>query len=548
MQQRLRSKFFLTFVLALTLSIFYSAGQNYSIILGRPTDVSVTANILFDRNVDYYFQYGIQSGNYTDSTGILYNVQDVPDEIDLQNLLADVKYYYVVKYKLTNSSVYSSSPEYSFHTQRAIGSSFTFTVESDEHLYDKKGVQSIYQLCLNNQAQDEPDFMLSLGDIFGDDHHPDSSSSPEFDSLHKAYRPFLGSLCHSVPFYVCLGNHEGENDYYLGQNPPNNIAVWGTLWRKYYYPNPFPNSFYSGNTDNEPFGMGQPENYYSWTWGNALFVVLDVYRDENDTSPKPKNWNWSLGLPQYTWLQNTLQNSTAQFKFVFAHHVRGQGRGGITEARLFEWGGYEQNGASYTFPTNRPGWAMPIHDLFRTYGVNVFFQGHDHLFAHEVMDSVTYQEVPMPSDSTYEIGMLANADAYTADTIGGTGHLRVHVEPNCVTVDFVRAWLPADTIGGLHQNGEVAFSYSVGACTNVIDENSSSDEVKIFPNPATERIVVQFKNQPSDLKISLINAVGQTLVESKNSLIDVSALPNGIYFLLIESDGSRINKKVVVQR
>ena len=88
-------------------------------------------------------------------------------------------------------------------------------------------------------------------------------------------------------------SHEGENDYYLNQNPPNNLAIWGTYWRKYYYPNPSPNSFYSGNTDYEPYGIGNPENYYAWTWGDALFVVLDVYRYQNINSDKPQNWDWS---------------------------------------------------------------------------------------------------------------------------------------------------------------------------------------------------------------------------------------------------------------
>ena len=49
-------------------------GQNQSIILGRPTDVSITVSILFDQNVDFYFVYGTQSGNYTDSTTVISNV------------------------------------------------------------------------------------------------------------------------------------------------------------------------------------------------------------------------------------------------------------------------------------------------------------------------------------------------------------------------------------------------------------------------------------------------------------------------------------------
>jgi hypothetical protein len=60
--------------------------------------------------------------------------------------------------------------------------------------------------------------MLSLGDIFGDDHTPLTTTSADMDALHKDYRQYLGQICHSIPFYVCLGNHEGENDYYLNPN------------------------------------------------------------------------------------------------------------------------------------------------------------------------------------------------------------------------------------------------------------------------------------------------------------------------------------------
>jgi hypothetical protein len=525
-----------------------TSAQDFNIILGRPTDTSVTASIIFDQNVEYYFTYGMQPGVYSDSTSLITNLSNVPDETDFHNLLPNTRYYYTVKYRQAGTTPFLTGTEYSFHTQRAPGSSFTFTIESDEHLYDKKGVLNMYNITLQNQADDNPDFMLSLGDIFGDDHNPLTITSGELDTLHRDYRPLLGSICHSIPFYVCLGNHEGENDYYYSLTPPNNLCVWATQWRKHYFPNPYPNNFYSGNTTIEPYGIGNPENYYAWTWGDALFVVLDVYRDQNDTSPKPKNWDWSLGLPQYTWLQNTLQNSNAQYKFVFAHHIRGQGRGGITNAPLFEWGGYETIGGAYTFPTKRPGWAKPIHQLFIDHGVNIFFQGHDHLFAHEVLDGVTYQEVPMAADSTYEIGMLANADAYTADTLPGTGHIRVTVTPGCVTVDFVRAYLPADTVSGVHHNKEVAFSYSIGNCNTGINHTiKKQDDILIYPNPAHNRIAVKIPEGTKNYIVRLMNALGQNLYETTTSSIDTSDLPEGIYIVNVESEKNSFNKKVIIR-
>lgn len=535
---------FLIFFTVLLAWSKWSVAQNYNIILGRPTDVSITASVLFDQNTDFDIEYGTQSGIYNLNTALVQSFGGTPEEVEITNLSANTLYYYRLKYKPSLATSFLYSPEYSFHTQRNPGSEFVFTVEADEHLYDKKGVKSIYQICLDNQAKDKPDFMLSLGDIFGDDHNWSTITSGALDTLHKDYRPFLGSLCHSVPFYVCLGNHEGENDYYYNQNPGNNLCVWGTQWRKFYYPNPYPNGFYTGNTDNEPYGIGNPENYFSWTWGDALFVVLDVYRDECDTSAKPQKWAWSLGLPQYTWLKNTLENSTAKYKFVFAHHIRGQGRGGITEATQFEWGGLD--GGVDKFATYRPGWAKPIHKLFVDNGVNIFFQGHDHLFAHEVMDGVTYQETPMPSDSTYMIGKLANAGAYTADTLEGTGHLRVTVNGGCVKVDFVRAYLPQDTIGGLHHNGEIAFSYTLGTCWPAgINETAASQTVYIYPNPASNSVTV--KNYSGGSVFILFDMLGKKILETDHEVIPVENVLNGVYTLQVVSRGGVVtNHKIVI--
>lgn len=523
----------------------FAKSQNCNIILGRPTNSTVTASILFDQAVQFYLEYGETSGGYSRSTATFNATPEKPEEIDMTGLLPDKKYYYRAMYKLPGAFSFSSTSEYSFYTQRAKGSTFTFTIESDEHLYDIKGVKSLYQICLNNQAKDNPDFMLSLGDIFGDDHYPFTITSAQADELHKNYRPFLGSVCHSVPFYVCLGNHEGENDYYLNQNPPNNLAVWSTQWRKYYYPNPFPNDFYSGNTANEPYGVGNPENYYSWTWGDAQFVVLDVYRDQCDTSDKPGGWAWTLGKPQYDWLKTTLETSTSKYKFVFAHHVRGQGRGGITNVKLFEWGGYEQNGTNFTFPSKRPGWAKPIQQLFNDNGVTIFFQGHDHLFAKEELDGIVYQEVPMPSDSTYSLGIIANGDAYTSIKQDGSGHLRVTVSPSGVKVDYVRAYLPADTLSSVHKNGEVTYSYiASGTVTDINEPVTDSLQVKIYPNPAKEILHLLLPQDVGQFDAVVFDMLGRPLTRSQSKDIDISHFSDGIYFVKIIIGLKSITKKI----
>jgi hypothetical protein len=470
----------LLFVFLVNVTSFLKA-QNNSIILGRPTDTSITASVMFTQVYNYYLEYGLQPGIYNNNTATYTSVSNQPEEIELSQLTANTRYYYRLRYRTIGTTFYNTSNEFSFITQRTPGSTFNFTIEADEHLYDKKGVANMFNVTLNNQAKGKPDFMLSLGDIFGDDHsyldHTYTITAGELDTLHRNYRPFLGQICHSIPFFIALGNHEGERKHHFTYPipAPNNLPINGTLSRKKYFPNPFPNTFYSGNNTTELYGVDKPENYYAWTWGDALFVVLDPYRydSRSDTSAKPQGWDWTLGITQYLWLKNTLETSTSKYKFVFAHHIRGEGRGGITNAIQNEWGGYQRiangtttTGSGYTFPTNRPaaeGWTKPIHNLFKDNNVSIFFQGHDHVFAHEVLDSIVYQSCPMAADSTYQIGFLANAGAYLSDTLDGTGHIKVTVSPAYAKVDYIRAYLPADTLSGLHHNGEIAFSYLVRA-------------------------------------------------------------------------------------
>jgi hypothetical protein len=175
------------------------------------------------------------------------------------------------------------------------------------------------------------------------------------------------------------------------------------------------------------------------------------------SSAGTRSWGITIGDEQYQWLRTTLQRSKARYKFVFAHHVLGTGRGGVEVSDLYEWGGKDPRGR-LQFDGRRPKWELPVHQLMAKTGVTIFFQGHDHLFARQERDGVIYQEVPNPADPTYT---AFNRDAYrSGDIMPNAGHLRVTVSPDAVKVDYVRSWLPNDESGG-HKTGEVAFSYAV---------------------------------------------------------------------------------------
>lgn len=547
-------------LISLLLSLGLSA-QTFNEILGRPTDNSITASVLFDSQVDTYIEYGAISGNYTATTAVVTSVTGQPVVTKISGLTAETRYYYRTRYRKTGTSTFLAGAEHSFITRRNRGSNFVFTIESDPHPYDPKGYHPLWEICLKNQLRDGADFMLDLGDTFGDDHLDkvtnQTRTSAQVRQLMLNNRPLLGEVCHSMPFLFCQGNHEGESGYYLLQTPPENLATYETIWRKYYYPNPEPDSFYSGNTEDEAFGMGRPQNYYAFEWGDALFVVVDGWR-YSTANVKPRNWDWTIGKTQYDWLKRTLESSTATFKFVFTHHVMGETRGGIGVATGFEWGGLD-NGNN-KFAINRPDWELPIHQLMLNNKVNILFQGHDHVFARESLDKLIYQTLPMPSDSSYSLGYIANGSAFTGTVLPGSGHIRVSVTPDSVKVDYVSALLPKDETSE-KKNGDVIYSYSIkknviNGITNTVF--SESPVVSVYANAAAGKMLLKKKGPKSIKSVSLFSPdaklVSQQPVTASSKADETltlklnstnTALEPGIYCILIIFDDNTTVRKLI---
>jgi hypothetical protein len=444
-------------------------------LLGQPTDHSVTLNVMSLLTLQAYVQYGVVSNLYSNSTPVESHTGGTPFEVVLDGLSADTEYFYRLRYRGPGEMAFELGPERRFHTQRPPGEAFFFTVQSDSHEWEVTRQGTDPGLCrraLKNIAADNPDFHIDLGDTFGCENYSgrDVLDFQEAVDRHLFLRPFLDLVSHSAPLFMAIGNHEGEQGWRL-DGTPNNVAVWATNARKSVYPLPAPDAFYSGNTDSFPY-VGLREDYYAWQWGDALFVVLDPYwytitkpHDAGGTPGSGDNWHWTLGFKQYNWLRYTLSHSSATFKFVFAHQVTGgadcYGRGGIEAAShalgghgSFEWGGENLSG-EYQFDLKRPGWGLPVHEIMAQYGVTIFFHGHDHVFAQEELDNVTYQECPRPNDSMYGCGLFPYV---YGNKVNNSGHLRVHVSPAEVTVDYVRTFLRGNGV-----NGEVAYSYTVAA-------------------------------------------------------------------------------------
>ena len=444
-------------------------GFSGTLVLGRPTATSVTVNALADTDLTAYFEYGTQTGVYDHHTAITNLPAGQPTETVFGPLQGNTRYYYRLRFTSAGSLNYLADAEYNFTTQRSAGSTFTFCIQGDSHpervgtMFDS----AFYTRTLLTVAADRPDFYMTIGDDFSVDQIPTNSINAALvTQRYTIQRPYLGLIGNSAPLFLVNGNHEQAAAYLL-DGTSNNIAVWAQTARNRYYSEPAPDGFYTGNTNPAPC-IGLLRNYFAWTWGDALFVVIDPYWgsptcvDNNYwTNIKRTNmWDVTHGDAQYQWLKLTLEQSGARYKFVFAHHVLGTGRGGIEEAGGYEWGGQNADG-TWGFTTNRPGWPSPLHQLMVSNNVTAFFQGHDHIFVQQQLDGVTYQTMPNPADPNYS---LFNSDAYTnyVYKTNNTGYVRVTVSPDHVKVDYIRTFLPADEGPG-RTNGMVDYSYTLSS-------------------------------------------------------------------------------------
>jgi uncharacterized repeat protein (TIGR02543 family) len=481
----------MSMLLSLILIIFFWSVENVFSqvnftgpeLLGRPTNHSVTVNVVANAALQAYFEYGTTSGVYTGMTGVASASANEPIETVMDGLAANTLYYYRMVYSTDGGSTWINRTEHSFHTQRPPGSSFIFTITSDSHFGQYGGQtaneKDLYALTLQNAAQDHPDFHIDCGDTFAMDPSPlgTGMTVAEADNAYFIQRPtpYLGAICHSIPYFFVLGNHENEEGWNFDDvftAPDQSLALVGMKARKKYFPNPVPDDFYSGNVDplSSTFatttGSIYHEDYYAWEWGDALFVVIDPFHysmkwpsegdsyggEGMDGEVSGTRWDWSLGIEQYLWLKSTLENSHATFKFVFSHQVAGgstvYGRGGIGAAPYFEWGGKNADG-TWGWDTKRPasaGWDLPIHQLMVEDGVSIYFHGHDHEYAYETLDGIVYLECAKPDDAGYTWQPYSyghNENLYPNGLeIQNSGHIRVTVSPDEVKTEYVRAYLP----------------------------------------------------------------------------------------------------------
>ncbi len=223
-------------------------------------------------------------------------------ELELDHLKPDTTYYYQIIYNW-----FSASDVFSFKTApERSRTNFSFAVVGDTGSLSSGQfkIADLLERC-------DFDFLLHTGDVVYLD-------GALFDYPLKFLFPYR-KILPSIPFFMTIGNHDAKSDR-------------GKPYLKMF-------SLPHNNSENT-------ELYYSFEWGNALFISLDSI-----LSPFDK------GSAQYEWLKNTLEQSRHPWRFVFFHIPLNTSSNRDIDAMRLAWA-----------------------PLFEKYGVDIVFSGHDHYY------------------------------------------------------------------------------------------------------------------------------------------------------------------------
>ncbi|MBN2574571.1 MAG: metallophosphoesterase [Deltaproteobacteria bacterium] len=328
------------------------------------------------------------------------------------------------------SAVYAGSAV----TQRPTGAPFTFALITDSHIgadltYTNQGDPATLQAVSAEVAAASPDFVIHLGDMV--DFHQYGFNDPPPDSsitrlAYLNYRTLLGDTVGRVAHYPVIGNWEGENGCYTTDE-----IAWSMQMRWLYVPSPGPTTY--------PEGGGPNEDYYAFTWGDALFVVLNVMSYTPTAHLLSMNPglpdDWTLGQAQLDWLATTLANATSTWRFLFIHHPVG-GKAGDDSNSAYGRGGGQ---AAYV------GEQATVHQLMLRHGARIFFYGHDHGFTDMTVDGIHYS---LPGNAGAPWTFSQSETGYS-QYWPVSGWAEVTVAPDKVDVRFIE------------MGGELLYEYSL---------------------------------------------------------------------------------------
>ncbi len=387
--------------------------------LVKPTDSGITVNVVGGKNPLECFIGFRGSGTVPWNKTEIFSVdKHSPVNILLHPLLADTLYEYQVHVRPKGAEAFIPQTKGSFMTQRTSESSFSFAMISDSHITPNQPDRlKILSNISRSILARRPDFLLMLGDNIQTftSHGGPMTEERSGPVLYHMLRHGLGNLTAFIPVFNVIGNWEGENGWHS-----ENQKAWARKARMAWMPGPL--------SDTYPEGGNEYGDYYGFTWGDTLNLVLTVtgytVTEHVHSSKTGKANDWTLGDKQKEWLYEKLSGSNAKWKFIYIHHTAGGKAGDDLNSRYGRGGGQAAH----------IGEQKLIHKWMKKFNVTALFYGHDHVFTDIPVDGIHYTCVGSAGAPWKFTKIETGYEKYWPDS----GYTWVDVHEEKLTVSFVR--------------------------------------------------------------------------------------------------------------
>ncbi len=384
------------------------------------------------------------------------------------------------------------------------------------------------------------------------------NSGTDAEYSAKVFDNYYGydSIFRFLPFYPIPGNHDYES--VNGTEDPQ--AHRGPYFDMV-------EVFKNAEMGGVPSTM---EAYYSYDYGNTHFLALnsEMYRVYAF---------WDIfGTTFKTWLENDLKTSTEKFKVAYWHQPP------------YSKGSHDSDDFYEVFMISMREKILPI---LEKYGVDLVLCGHSHVYERSYLinkhygNSASFKRNTMIVDSSsgnpdsnrtyikYTYG--ANKDKGTVySVVGNSG--KSEEENGKMHPAMYKKYAANKGVGSLilevkgsmltgtyyKENGELFDKFRIikQDSTSIISgirNNSTIEALKVYPNPFSNSLIVEFDaKEVKPTSISIQNVIGQLLVETiwngksnlgknKIEINSLESLPSGEYIISIRQNDDLVSDKLV---
>ncbi len=538
--------FLFSIIILLSLSVF-SQTLKRGPYLQSQTNTSIKIMWRTSDTTNAVIHYGNAANNL--SNVLIDSTREINHNVKISNLTPNTKYYYSVGYGNTVLAGENEQHHFSTAINPNDTTGFKFWVTGDfgsgnnHQIRVRRWFESYLQSNVVNN-------WLWLGDNAYYDGTDEEYSAKVFDTYYG-----YDSIFRFLPFYPIPGNH----DY----NSVNNLEDPSIHKGPYF---DMVEVFKNGEMGGTP---SNTEVYYSYDYGNTHFLALNS-----------EIWRyllfWDTGNPYRTWLENDLKNTTKKFKVAYWHQPP------------YSKGSHDSDDG---FELNMRAMREKVIPLLEKYGVDLVLNGHSHVYERSYLInkhynvSFTFNRNTMMVDSTsgnpdssrtylkYTYG--ENKDKGTVYAVVGnsgksedengkmhpamytkyagenaSGSMILEIKGNVLNATYYK------------DNGDVYDKFRIikqdsSSIVTGIRNNNSVNDLKIYPNPFTNNLMIEFdaKNNTST-SITIQNIVGQLIVETiwngksnigknKIELNTLQDLPKGEYIISIKQQEDIVSEKVI---